>query len=133
MVAAAAEALPRTKVVGVTILSSRSAADLERLGVAGPPEQAVLRLARLAVDAGARALVCSPQEVAAVRREVGPDITVITPGVRPVDAANDDQARVATPQRAIADGADLVVIGRPITGSDDPAAAAEAIVGSLTR
>jgi orotidine-5'-phosphate decarboxylase len=133
MVAAAAEALPRTKVVGVTILTSLSAADLERLGVAGPPEQAVLRLARLAVDAGARALVCSPQEVAAVRREVGPDITVITPGVRPVDAANDDQARVATPQRAIADGADLVVIGRPITGSDDPAAAAEAIVGSLTR
>jgi orotidine-5'-phosphate decarboxylase len=133
MVAAAAEALPRTKVVGVTILTSLSAADLERLGVAGPPEQAVLRLARLAVDAGARALVCSPQEVASVRREVGPDITVITPGVRPVDAANDDQARVATPQRAIADGADLVVIGRPITGSDDPAAAAEAIVGSLTR
>jgi orotidine-5'-phosphate decarboxylase len=133
MVAAAAEALPRTKVVGVTILTSLSAADLERLGVAGPPEQAVLRLARLAVDAGARALVCSPQEVAAVRREVGPDVTVITPGVRPIDAANDDQARVATPQRAIADGADLVVIGRPITGSDDPAAAAEAIVGSLTR
>jgi orotidine-5'-phosphate decarboxylase len=133
MVAAAAEALPQTRVVGVTILTSLSAADLERLGIAGPPEEAVLRLARLAVDAGARALVCSPQEVAAVRREVGPDVTLITPGVRPVDAANDDQARVATPQRAIADGADLVVIGRPITGSGDPAAAAEAIVGSLAR
>jgi orotidine-5'-phosphate decarboxylase len=131
MVAAAAEALPDTKIAAVTILTSLSAADLDQLGVAGPPEQAVRRLARLAVAAGARAIVCSPQEVAAVRSEVGQTITLITPGVRPAGASLDDQARVATPEQALADGADLVVIGRPITGADDPGEAAAAIAAKL--
>lgn len=131
MIAAAAEALPNTKITAVTILTSLSADDLERLGIAGPPEAAVVRLARLAVDAGARALVCSPQEVAMVRAAVGADVTLITPGVRPGDAAHDDQVRVATPERALADGADIVVIGRPITGAADPGDAAAAIAASL--
>lgn len=131
MVRAAVDALPRTAVVGVTVLTSLSAADLDRLGVAGPPRDAARRLAALAVEGGARALVCSPQEVADVRREVGPDVRLITPGVRPAGAAAGDQARVATPARALADGADLLVVGRPITGAADPAAAAAALAAEL--
>ena len=85
----------------------------------------------LAVGAGARALVCSPREVAAVRAEVGPDITLITPGcVRPAPTTQ-DQARVATPEQALADGADLLVIGRPITGAPDPGSAAAGIAATL--
>jgi orotidine-5'-phosphate decarboxylase len=93
----------------------------------------VLRLATLAVAAGARGLVCSPQEVAAVRAEVGPDILLITPGVRPAGSDTNDQARVATPEEALRAGADLLVIGRPITGAADPGAAAAAIAASLRR
>jgi orotidine-5'-phosphate decarboxylase len=91
----------------------------------------VRRLAALAVAAGAGAIVCSPQEVAAVRAEVGADTVLITPGVRPVGADVGDQARVATPQQALADGASLLVIGRPITGAADPGAAAAEIAASL--
>jgi orotidine-5'-phosphate decarboxylase len=131
MVTAAAEAAPDIAIAAVTVLTSLSAADLDALGLAGPPEAAVRRLARLAVDAGARAIVCSPREVAPVRAAVGPDVTLITPGVRPAGAAADDQARVATPRQALADGADLLVVGRPITAAADPAAAAEAIARSL--
>jgi orotidine-5'-phosphate decarboxylase len=131
MIAAAAEALPHTKITAVTILTSLSDGDLAKLGIAGPPDQAVVRLAELAVAAGARALVCSPQEVAMVRAAVGGQVTLITPGVRPADASHDDQARVATPERALADGADVVVIGRPITGAADPGEAAAAIAASL--
>jgi orotidine-5'-phosphate decarboxylase len=132
MVEAAAQALPDTLVAAVTVLTSLSAADLDLLGLAGPPADAVRRLARLAVDAGARALVCSPQEVALVREAVGDGVVLITPGVRPAGADVHDQARVATPQQALADGADLLVIGRPITGADDPAAAAATIAKELT-
>ena len=130
-IAAAAEALPATRIAGVTILTSLSAADLDLLGIAGPPEAAVRRLARVAVDAGARALVCSPQEVAAVRDEVGADVVLITPGVRPAGADAQDQARIATPERALADGADLLVVGRPITGADDVGKAAAAMAAAL--
>ena len=127
MVAAAAEAMPDTLIAAVTILTSLSADDLDRLGIAGPPADAVTRLARLAVDAGARALVCSPQEVALVRAAVGPGVVLVTPGVRPAGADANDQARVATPEQALADGADLLVIGRPITGAPDAAEAARSI------
>lgn len=128
---AAASALPDTLIAGVTILTSLSAADLDLLGIDGPPEAAVRRLARIAVDAGARALVCSPQEVAAVRAEVGTDITLITPGVRPAGADAQDQSRIATPERALADGADLLVLGRPITGADDVGKAAADLADRL--
>ena len=87
----------------------------------------------LAVDAGARALVCSPREVAAVRAEVGPDVMLITPGVRPAGSDSQDQARVATPAEALSAGADLLVIGRPITRAPDPGAAAAALAASLRR
>ncbi|GAT64867.1 orotidine-5'-phosphate decarboxylase [Planomonospora sp. ID91781] len=133
MVRAAVEAAPAARIAAVTVLTSLSEADLERAGISGPPDDAVRRLAVLAVGAGAQALVCSPREVAAVRAEVGPDITLITPGVRPAGADTQDQARVATPERALADGADLLVIGRPITGSADPGAAAAGIAAALRK
>lgn len=131
MVAAAAEALPSTRIVAVTILTSMSEADLSAVGVTGTPRQAVLRLATMAVEAGAKALVCSPQEVADVRASVPPDIRLVTPGVRPAGAVVGDQVRVATPEQAIADGADLLVVGRPITEAPDPAVAAAAIAESI--
>src|SRR5690606_172272 len=99
----------------------------------GPARDAAARLAALAVGAGARAVVCSPQEVAAVRAAVGSDVVLITPGVRPAGAAVGDQRRVATPEQAIADGADLLVVGRPITGAPDPAAAAAALAAGLAE
>jgi orotidine-5'-phosphate decarboxylase len=131
MIEAAAEALPATRIAAVTILTSLDVADLERLGIAGPPASAVRRLAVLAVAAGARALVCSPREVALVRAVVGPDIVLITPGVRPAGGDRQDQARVATPEQALADGADLLVVGRPITAAADPGAAAAALADTL--
>ena len=133
VIRAAVEAAPATRVAAVTVLTSLGDGDLDRLGVAGPVGDAVRRLAVLAVEAGARGLVCSPQEVAAVRAEVGPDVTLITPGVRPAGAAANDQARIATPEEAVRAGADLLVIGRPITSAPDPGAAAAAVAASLRR
>jgi len=130
---AAADAAPDTKVVAVTVLTSLGEADLGVIGLAGPVSDAARRLAALAVAAGARGLVCSPQEVAELRAEVGDDILLITPGVRPAGSAYDDQARVATPEEALRAGADLLVIGRPITSAADPGAAASAIAASLRR
>ncbi|MGB7980451.1 MAG: orotidine-5'-phosphate decarboxylase, partial [Candidatus Nanopelagicales bacterium] len=101
MIAAAAQALPATRVTAVTVLTSLSEADLDAVGLRGPALDAAVRLARLAVGAGARAIVCSPNEVAAIRAAVPEDITLITPGVRPASgqgSAVGDQSRVATPQ-----------------------------------
>ncbi|MDX6230793.1 MAG: orotidine-5-phosphate decarboxylase [Frankiales bacterium] len=131
MVRAAVEAAPEVTIAGVTVLTSLDESDLDAIGLAGPALDAARRLAVLAVGAGARALVCSPREVAAIRFEVGPDIILITPGVRPAGSDAQDQARVATPEQALADGADLLVVGRPITGATDPAAAAARIAMSL--
>jgi orotidine-5'-phosphate decarboxylase len=133
MIRAAVEAAPGTKIAAVTVLTSLRDADLAEIGLAGPASDAVLRLAAIAVEAGAQALVCSPREVTAVRAEVGPEITLITPGVRPQGADVQDQARVATPEQALAAGADLLVIGRPITGAPDPGAAAAGIAAALRR
>ena len=131
MIAAAAEALPDTLITAVTVLTSLDDTDLDAIALVGPPESAVVRLAKMATAAGARALVCSPQEVAAVRHAVGAGIVLITPGVRPAGGATDDQRRVATPEQAIADGADLLVIGRPITAAADVSLAARTIAASL--
>ena len=133
VVHAAAEAAPSTVIAAVTLLTSLGEADLEQIGVGGPLSDAVRRLAVLAVSAGARGLVCSPREVAVVRAEVGPDVTLITPGVRPAGADAHDQARTATPEEALRAGADLLVIGRPITSAPDPGAAAAAIAAPLRR
>jgi orotidine-5'-phosphate decarboxylase len=133
MIRAAVEAAAGTPIAAVTALTSLSGEDLGRIGVPGGTADWVLRLAALAVEAGASGLVCSPREVAAVRAEVGPGISLITPGVRPAGADAHDQARVATPEEALSAGADLLVIGRAITAAADPGAAAAAIAASLRR
>jgi orotidine-5'-phosphate decarboxylase len=132
-ISAAAEAAPATRVVAVTVLTSLGEDDLEHIGLRGPVSDAVRRMAELSVAAGARGLVCSAREVTEVRAQVGPDITLITPGVRPAGADAHDQARVATPEEALRAGADLLVVGRPITGAADPGAAAAALAASLRR
>ncbi|CAB4891829.1 MAG: orotidine-5'-phosphate decarboxylase [Actinobacteria bacterium] len=131
MIEAAVNALPDTRITAVTILTSMDEATLASIGMAGPTIDAAVRLAKLAVEAGARAIVCSPLEVAAIRAAVPATITLITPGVRPAGAAVNDQKRVATPQDAMAGGADLLVIGRPITAAPDITAAAWLIAQSL--
>lgn len=133
VIRAAVEAAPRTCVAAVTVLTSLGERDLADLGMQGTVSDVVRRMAVLAVGAGARGLVCSAHEVAAVRAEVGPDVMLITPGVRPAGAESHDQARVATPEEALRAGADLLVIGRPITSAPDPGAAAAAVAASLRR
>jgi orotidine-5'-phosphate decarboxylase len=124
--ARAAKVEPPT-VLAVTVLTSMDAEELRGVGVADPAPQQVERLARLAKEAGAGGLVCSVQEVAALRALVGPGMVLCTPGIRPAGAAKGDQARVDTPAAAIKAGADLLVVGRPIYEAADPVAAARAI------
>jgi len=122
---------PGLAILAVTVLTSLDAEALARLGLSGPPVEAVVRLARLAVLAGARGIVCSPLEVAAVRSALGTRPLLVVPGVRPTGAPRGDQARVATPEEAVRSGADLVVLGRPLREAADPAAAARAIARAL--
>jgi len=119
------------KVLAVTILTSLEIQDLEELGVSGTPMEAVVRLARLAQSAGLHGVVASAREIPAIRQACGPEFLIVTPGIRPASAAANDQARIATPASAIAAGADYLVVGRPITGTPDPAAAADAIVAEM--
>jgi orotidine-5'-phosphate decarboxylase len=121
----------RLRVLAVTVLTSLDAEALRAIGLEGPPEAAVVRLARLAVAAGAGGIVCSPHEVRAVRAAVGPAPLLVVPGVRPAGAAKGDQARVATPAEAVASGADVIVLGRPLRDAADPAAAARAVARTL--
>jgi orotidine-5'-phosphate decarboxylase len=123
----------RMRILAVTVLTSLDAAALAETGVAGGTVQQVLRLARLAVAAGADGLVCSPREVAPLRDALGDGPALVVPGVRPAGSAADDQARTATPEEMAAAGADFVVVGRPITKAADPAAAAAAISRALVR
>jgi len=118
MIKAAVDAVPRTDVTAVTILTSLSEEDLFEIGYANAALESAVALAKMSVTAGARAIVCSPLEIAAIRSAVGPTPTIITPGVRPLsEAGSDDQKRTMTPKDAISAGASLVVIGRPITKS----------------
>lgn len=127
MIQAAANAMPDTRITAVTILTSLGNTELARVGIATPASETVVRLAVMAVESGARAIVCSPHEVAAVRSAVPADIVLITPGVRPLSSSSDDQKRVSTPKEALVAGADLLVIGRPITGAPNVAIAAKEI------
>jgi orotidine-5'-phosphate decarboxylase len=117
--------------LAVTVLTSIDAETLASTGVAASPADQVLRLARLALAAGADGLVCSPQEAGGLRAALGPAPFLVVPGVRPAGSAAGDQARTATPAEAVAAGADWIVVGRPITGASDPAAAAAAIAAGL--
>jgi orotidine-5'-phosphate decarboxylase len=133
MVSAAASALPGTLITAVTILTSLDQEQLTKMGWAGNAQDIVVNLAKQSVEAGARAIVCSPQEVAAVRQAVGPDIVLITPGVRPAGSDAGDQKRIATPQQALADGASILVIGRPITAAENIGQAAADIAASIAN
>lgn len=128
--AAKAEARPGAKVVGVTVLTSMDDADLAATGVIGSPAEQARRLAQLARGAGLDGVVCSAHEVAAIRTE-WPGAFVVVPGIRPAGSAVGDQKRVMTPKQAMGAGASILVVGRPITEAEDPAAAADAIVHSL--
>ncbi len=121
----------RPLLLAVTVLTSLRAADLAATGIAGGPTQQVLRLARLAILAGADGLVCSPLEVAPLRDTLGDGPALVVPGIRPEGAPAGDQARTMTPRQAVDAGADWLVIGRPITAAADPAEAAAAIAASL--
>lgn len=118
------------RLLAVTVLTSTSDAELAEMGVA-PASVQVPRLARLAIDHGVDGLVCAPADLASVRDAVGASPLVVTPGIRPTADASDDHARAMSAQAAIAGGADLLVIGRPITRAADPAAAVEEIVAEL--
>ncbi len=129
--AAAASGRERPLLVGVTLLTSLGAADLPALGVSGGVRDHVLRLVDLAQRAGLDGVVCAPQEAASIRARTGPGFRIVTPGVRPTGSAADDQARFATPAEAIAAGADLLVVGRPITRAVDPATATRHVVAEI--
>jgi orotidine-5'-phosphate decarboxylase len=130
--AAAAAARPTgTRLLAVTVLTSLGPDELRAVGLEGSPEAAALRLARLARDAGIDGFVTSPHECATLRRELGGDALLVVPGVRPQGSAPDDQRRAATPGEATRAGADLLVVGRPIRGAQDPVAAAQAIAAEI--
>ena len=121
----------RPQLLAVTVLTSLDAEALHATGVAGGPRQQVLRLARLALSAGADGIVCSPHEVAMLRDALGDAPTIVVPGIRPAGADVGDQARTMTPGEAAEAGASWLVIGRPITGAANPSAAAAAIAAEL--
>jgi orotidine-5'-phosphate decarboxylase len=121
----------RPIVLAVTVLTSLSQTDLGEIGVSGRPEDAVIRLARLAQTSGLDGVVASAQEAALIRKACGPAFVIVTPGIRPLASLAHDQARVSTPGDAIRAGADYLVVGRPITGAPEPEAAADAIVAEI--
>jgi orotidine-5'-phosphate decarboxylase len=133
MLAAAREAAgdDGPMLLAVTVLTSLDQAALAATGVAGAAQAQVLRLAQLAAAAGMDGIVCSPAEVAPIRAALGSRPGLVVPGIRPEGSPADDQARIATPARAVADGADWLVVGRPITQAADPVAAARAIAASV--
>jgi orotidine-5'-phosphate decarboxylase len=129
MMAAAAEAArraaqdtgrPKPLLLGVTVLTSLKGPDLEEVGLSGDVTDQVLRLAALAKAAGLDGVVCSPREIEVLRREFGRELVIVTPGIRPVWAAAQDQKRIMTPAEAVGKGADYLVIGRPVTGAPSP-------------
>lgn len=118
--------------IGVTVLTSMEESDLADLGLACTPDQQVQRLAQLAEDSGLDGVVCSAREVEMLRASRGQDFCLVTPGIRPVGSSADDQRRIVTPQQAMAWGSDFLVIGRPITQTDDPAVRCREINLQLT-
>ncbi|MCG8562402.1 MAG: orotidine-5'-phosphate decarboxylase [Hyphomicrobiales bacterium] len=119
------------KLLAVTVLTNLTEDDLEEQGIHMSPARLVARRAWLAAEAGFDGVVASGQEAARIRDELGPDALIVTPGIRLTEDAEGDQARVMTPARAIGDGADYLVVGRPITQAEDPRAAAEAFVAEI--
>lgn len=134
MMAAAAEAAAvpgAPRLLAVTVLTSMDVEQLKGIGVADAPAEQVLRLARLAKGAGINGMVCSPEEVGILRREIGREVMLVIPGIRPAGSELGDQKRVATAGEAIARGASMLVVGRPITRAADPAVAARRILEEI--
>lgn len=123
----------RPLVLAVTVLTSLDDQDLAEIGYADKSSDQVVRLARLAQDSGLDGVVCSAREIGALRQACGPDFVLLVPGLRPSWAAAGDQKRTLTPAEALAAGANYLVIGRPITGAEDPAAAARRILEELSE
>lgn len=128
---AAAGGGPRALVIAVTVLTSLDGAALAETGAGDDPARQVERLARLAREAGLDGVVCSPQEIALVRKACGDGFAIVTPGIRGASDAKGDQTRTATPAGALKAGADYLVIGRPITAAGDPREAAERIAAEM--
>ena len=121
------DAADRPLLIAVTLLTSMAEAEMREIGLAGTPQQAVLRLARLTHDSGLDGVVCSAQEAGLLKRELGKSFLLVTPGIRPASSASSDQQRVMTPAAALLAGADYLVIGRPITHAPNPLQALLAI------
>ncbi len=126
------EGLRRPSVLGVTVLTSLDASDLESMGVQGAVPAHVVRLAGMAREAGLAGVVCSAQEVRDIRGACGDSFMLVTPGIRPAGQQAGDQKRVMTPGDAVRAGIDHIVVGRPITGADDPVEAARAVVAEMS-
>lgn len=129
--AAQAEGLPMPMVIAVTVLTSLDDADLAAVGQRNPAEAQAVRLAELAQEARLDGVVCSPKEILAIRKACGAGFKLIVPGIRPLWSATGDQKRFSSPASALADGADYLVIGRPITAAPDPAEAARRIAEEI--
>jgi len=122
---------PRPILVGVTILTSMDDTDLAAVGLTTPLEAQVVRMARLAQESGLDGVVCSPFEITAIRENCGQNFKLVVPGIRPAGSPSGDQKRIMTPAEAIERGADYIVIGRAITGTDDPVKAAQNITQDI--
>jgi orotidine-5'-phosphate decarboxylase len=129
--AAASAGEDRPMILAVTVLTSLRQDDLAATGIDGTTAEQALRLGRLAIEAGADGLVCSPLEVALLRQALGPTIKLVVPGIRPAGSVAGDQARTMTAPEAVAAGANWIVVGRPITGASDPGSAAADIAASV--
>jgi orotidine-5'-phosphate decarboxylase len=127
------ENLRRPKILAVTVLTSLSKEDLKRTGVITGVENQVVRLAKLAKEAGMDGVVASPLEIARIRRDCGKNFLLVVPGVRSLGEAWDDQKRVLTPEEAMRAGADYLVVGKPIRDAKDPREAARQIVGEMEQ
>lgn len=121
------------QILGVTVLTSMADADLTDAGYAMSVADLVRQRARQAADIGVAGVVCAPPDIAIIREDVGDDLQLVTPGVRPAGSAAGDQKRVATPGDAIAAGADYLVVGRPIYAASDPAAAAQSVIDEIAQ
>ena len=135
MLAAAAEAAAKLsnppRLLAVTVLTSMDVAQLKAIGIESEPREQVVRLGEMAVAAGVNGLVCSPEEIIPLRSSAAQETRLVVPGIRPAGAAKDDQSRIATAGEAIRYGADMIVVGRPITRAVDPAAAAAALIAEM--
>jgi orotidine-5'-phosphate decarboxylase len=132
MLRAATEAAAgRMKILAVTVLTSLTDDNMPEIGISGRVSDQVLRMAALAQSAGCQGIVTSPRESLLVRKALGEDFAIVTPGVRPAGTETNDQQRTATPAQSISNGASHIVVGRPITHAPDPAKAAEAIISEM--